>query len=116
MPDDNNQEEQETQVGTFSFSNIDYSQTRHTRFYSNHVAGQITFFDVRLLLSSVHVADNKLFADETFHLIMTPEFATVLKQTLDAALQNFTAVYGPPRQPSVMAVTTPETKQPETGG
>ena len=82
---------------TVNFSNIDLSHSQHARFYANHVAVQVTFFDFRLLLSTVHVENGTLIADETLNVLLSPEMAKVLKDVLENSLQQFTALYGPLR-------------------
>lgn len=95
--------------GTVNLSNIDYSRTQQARFYANHVAAQVNLFDVRLLLSSVHIEGGKLIADETITLMMSPELAVVLQSMLTKSIQNYTDAFGAPR--SAIAPSQGETKK-----
>jgi hypothetical protein len=110
MPEDKTFE-QESSAGTVNLTNVDFSGAKQLSFYANHVAAQVTFFDVRLLLSIVRAGQGKLIAEETINLMMTPEFAIALKDTISAAIENFTQVYGPPRLPRIQP--TPNEESPK---
>jgi hypothetical protein len=77
---------------------VDYSRAQMVRFYTNHVGAQVSFFDIRLLLSTVRIEDKRLVSDETVTVLMTPELAIVLRQILDKALQSYTTSYGAIRE------------------
>ena len=98
-------------------SNIDYSKAKHGRFYANHVGASTTMFDIRLILSDVDVdrTNNKLIANETVTLFLSPELAFMVHAALGAALFNYTRKFGKLRIPDnfVMPPSGPTDEAPE---
>lgn len=88
-------------------SNIDYSKTKHGRFYANHVGVNVTMFDIRLLLSDVDVdsPNNKLVASETLTLFLSPELAYMIHTALGAAILSYTQRFGKLRLPEELIVS-----------
>jgi hypothetical protein len=84
-----------------NMSNIDYTKTKHGRFYANHVAAGLTMFDIRLVLSDVDVdgENNRLVANETLTLFLSPELAFMVHASLGAAISNYTSKFGKLRIP-----------------
>jgi hypothetical protein len=83
-----------TPPAAINSTNIDYSHAQRARFYANHVVAQVTLFDVRLVLSSVHIEGSKLIADEAVDLLLSPELAVVLQNVLAQSIQTYSGAYG----------------------
>lgn len=76
------------------FGTADYSRTQRGRFYANHASGAVTLFDIRLILSAVHVDEDKVVADDTLDVFMSPELAALVHQVLGKALKNYADTFG----------------------
>lgn len=120
MPSDNPKHHPEHDPGfdqakqTTTFGNIDYSRSQQARFYANHIASQVTLFDVRFLLSNVHLEHGTLIADETISVLMSPELALLLAQTAAQAVKNYNDSFGPIRSQGMLtgALATPDLNAP----
>ncbi|HTR36688.1 MAG TPA: DUF3467 domain-containing protein [Bryobacteraceae bacterium] len=92
-------------------ANVDFSTTQGAVFYANFAQGQATLYDVRLMLSCVRGAAGmeKVVADQTFHILMSPELAASVRELLDRILKDYHAQYGELRTPKVPS-TSPDRK------
>jgi hypothetical protein len=110
MPDEPEQPEITHQTQQANMSNIDYSKTTETRFYANHVASNVTAFDIRMIMSDVDIdgTNNKLIANSTVAIIMSPQLAVFLYSTLGQAIQGYQAKFG-----SIPIPGLAETMQPQ---
>ncbi len=92
-----------------------FSNTKRTRFYANHVTAAFTLFDVRLILSSVHVEKDRVEADETLDVMMSPELAALLVRVMAEGLQSYITTYGNLRGMTAQVTTGPlEAESPTT--
>jgi hypothetical protein len=79
-----------------SMSNVDYSKTKETRFYANHVLANVTAFDIRMIMSDVDIdgINKKLVANSSVVLVMSPRLAVFLQASLAQAIQGYEARFG----------------------
>jgi hypothetical protein len=76
------------------YGKADFTKSQIHRFYANHVAANVTLFDIRLLLSDVDIAGNEVSAVQTVMVLMSPELATLAHSLLGKALDTYTKAYG----------------------
>lgn len=98
MPNENEPDQTEIlhQTQQAWMSNIDYSKTKETRFYTNHVIANVTAFDIRMIMSDVDIdgVNQKLVANSTTVLVMSPRLAVFLQASLAQAIQGYQARFG----------------------
>lgn len=90
-------------------NNVDYSRTKESRFYANHVGTSATAFDIRLTMSDVDIdgKNNKLVANTTAVLILSPRLAVFLLQSLAQAIEGHQSKFGPIVMPQGSTVQAP---------
>lgn len=96
---EDSQTKQSATRGIADATQVDFSKASKIIFYANHCGSQVTFFDILVSLSTVHVEGGKVVADQTIDLHISAEFALALKGVLDTSLQQYSNVYGEPRVP-----------------
>jgi hypothetical protein len=94
------------------FGRVDYSKTNQMRFYANHVAANVTMFELRLILSDVDVVDDGLAAVQTVTVLMSPELAKLTHFVLGKSLDNYIKRFGGTRLPD-SALQTLKTEPPD---
>src|SRR5690242_2341412 len=79
------------------FGQIDYSKSQMGRFYANHAAASVTYFDIRLAFSAVQIDQGRVMADDTLTVLLSPELANIVHAVLGRAIENYVKTYGPLR-------------------
>ncbi|SPF50688.1 hypothetical protein SBA4_4480008 [Candidatus Sulfopaludibacter sp. SbA4] len=118
MPDDNDLNnsmlETHTQQKRVHYGNVDYSKAQSVRFYANHVAGNMTLFDIRLILSDVDVVGDHVSAVQTLTLLLSPEVAEMTRIVLEEALTKYGQSFGKVRLPEELKHTPIQEGTPKT--
>ena len=102
MPHENNPLEEFTAVSTPLRMSNPVDSMNIAKFYANHVAVNISLFEIRLIMSFINGVNPQdsghLLALETMLVSLSPELAYATHAMLGRALENYTNTYGPIRK------------------
>ena len=89
----------ETTERRVQYGKVDLSKAQGLRFYANHVGGNFTLFDIRLVFNDVDVIGDTVTASSTITILMSLELATLTRTVLDQAIKQYTDSFGASRLP-----------------